>query len=210
MAEAVPGGFSAVYPVLRALEEAGRVRRGYFVSGLGGSQFAQPGAVDRLRSLRDPAGEEPPRGVVLAATDPANPYGAALPWPEAAGRAQRAAGLHVAIVDGALAASVARGEKDVTVLLPDEEPARARAGRALASAIARWARLTGRGSIGWGSQDAPLNQGPLAPFLVEAGFLPIGPGFRLQALPAAAAAPPAEGDEPLDVFEGDEAAEVEE
>ena len=83
--EAVDGGFSAVYPVLRALEEAGRIRRGYFVDGLGAAQFALPGAVDRLRALRDQPGEmagEHGRVVhLLAAADPANPYGAAIPWP---------------------------------------------------------------------------------------------------------------------------------
>ena len=80
MAEDPPGGFGAIYPVLKGLEEAGRVRRGYFVAGLGGSQFAHPGALERLRALREPD-PDAPRAVVLAATDPANPYGAALPWP---------------------------------------------------------------------------------------------------------------------------------
>src|SRR5204863_4951111 len=100
LAEGVPGGFAALYPVLRALEEAGRVRRGYFVSGLGGSQFAHPGALERLRALRDSAlgPEEEPPGAVLAATDPANPYGATLPWPKAdGGRLQRSAGVHVVL-----------------------------------------------------------------------------------------------------------------
>jgi ATP-dependent Lhr-like helicase len=205
MAEAPAGGFAGVYPVLKALEEAGRIRRGYFVAGLGGSQFAQPGAVDRLRSVRDPGSEDVPPAVILAATDPANPYGAALPWPEAAGRAQRAAGVHVALVDGQLAAYIQRGEKDLAPVLPDEDPTRTRVARALARACARWARLTGRMSIGWGSQDAPLNQGPLAPHLREAGFLPIGPGFRLQALPGPPATDEGAPDDPLDVFEGGEA-----
>ena len=81
VAEESPGGFAAVYPVLSAFEEAGRCRRGYFVEGLGAAQFAVPGAVDRLRAQpRRPGGAR--RGLVLAATDPANPYGAALPWPE--------------------------------------------------------------------------------------------------------------------------------
>jgi ATP-dependent Lhr-like helicase len=93
MAERLPGGFAGVYPVLKAMEDAGRCRRGYFVDGLGGAQFAVPGAVDRLRSLTDP----PPNPLtqVLAAGDPANPYGAALPWPERAttadGRAKKSA-----------------------------------------------------------------------------------------------------------------------
>ena len=90
MAEGVAGGFSALYPVLKALEEAGRVRRGYFVAGLGGSQFALPGALDRLRAVREAAADDEgaTAAAVLAATDPANPYGGVLPWPvpEAAGR----------------------------------------------------------------------------------------------------------------------------
>ena len=83
VAEGVPGGFGAVYPVLRELEERGRVRRGYFVEGLGGAQFALPGAVDRLRAARRPPGADPDDTavLVLAAVDPAHPYGAALPWP---------------------------------------------------------------------------------------------------------------------------------
>ena len=80
VAERIPGGFAGVYPVLKAMEDAGRCRRGYFVDGLGGAQFAVPGAVDRLRALTDPPSS--PQTQVLAATDPANPYGAALAWPE--------------------------------------------------------------------------------------------------------------------------------
>jgi hypothetical protein len=97
------GRLRAVYPVLKAMEEPGQVRRGYFVAGLGGAQFAAP-------RRRRPA-PRPPRGtawtasrptcVVLAATDPAQPYGAALAWPPTAGRPARAAGAHVVLVDGA-------------------------------------------------------------------------------------------------------------
>ena len=81
LAEGVEGGFAGVYGVLKALEERGQVRRGYFVAGLGAAQFALPGAVDRLRAAREPERRrrEP---LVLAATDPAQPYGAALAWPE--------------------------------------------------------------------------------------------------------------------------------
>ena len=78
--EGITGGFDGVYPVLRAMEEAGRIRRGYFIAGLGGAQFALPGAVDRLRSVREPTDERP---LVLAATDPANPYGITVEWPRA-------------------------------------------------------------------------------------------------------------------------------
>ena len=80
-AEGVAGGFAAVYPVLRALEESGRARRGWFVAGLGAAQFALPGAVDRVRAYRTITADEP-HAIVLAATDPAQPYGAALGWPE--------------------------------------------------------------------------------------------------------------------------------
>ncbi len=79
-AENLPGGFSAVYDVLKAMEDAGRIRRGYFVGGLAATQFALPAAVDLLRSVRDEP--DAPQTVCLAATDPANPYGAILKWPQ--------------------------------------------------------------------------------------------------------------------------------
>nr|MDQ3385181.1 DEAD/DEAH box helicase [Actinomycetota bacterium] len=113
LAEGAEGGFAAVYGVLKALEETGQVRRGYFVAGLGAAQFALPGAADRLRAERAPLpsdGARPPSApVVLAATDPANPFGAALPWPESVGRPARAAGAHVVLVDGQPAAFLERG-----------------------------------------------------------------------------------------------------
>jgi ATP-dependent Lhr-like helicase len=126
-AEGIDGGFSAVYPVLRALEDAGRIRRGYFVDGLGAAQFALAGALDRLRAVRDgadPAGE----GVVhlLAAADPANPYGAALSWPrrgEADRRPyQRAAGAYVVLVDGLAALYLDRGGSSIQVLPAADDP----------------------------------------------------------------------------------------
>ena len=107
-AEGVPGGFSGLYPVFSAMEDAGRVRRGYFIEGLGGSQFALPGAVDRLRSTKTTG------RVLLAAADPANPYGSALPWPEhPAGRPSRRSGAFVVLVDGALTGFVERGGRTV-------------------------------------------------------------------------------------------------
>ncbi|MCC5949362.1 MAG: DEAD/DEAH box helicase [Nitriliruptoraceae bacterium] len=110
--EAVEGGFAAVYPVLKAAEEAGTVRRGYLVAGLGAAQFAHSGAIERLRAQRD---EEPtePSVVRLAATDPAQPYGAALPWPETEGRPARAAGAYVVLVDGSPAALLERGGRSL-------------------------------------------------------------------------------------------------
>ncbi len=177
--EELPGGFSSVYPVLKALEDAGRVRRGYFVAGRGGLQFALPGALDRLRQRREP-GDEDARGVVLAATDPANPYGVALPWPRGLStRLQRAAGAHVVLVAGALAAFLTGNGRDVVPLLPDAEPERASVARAVGEALARWSGATGRPALGWASTGASLAEGPLAPALAGAGFVRSGPGFRL-------------------------------
>jgi ATP-dependent Lhr-like helicase len=110
LGEGIAGGFASVYPVLRAMEEAGRVRRGYFVDGLGAAQFALPGAVDRLRAARDDDGASV---LVLAATDPAQPYGAALPWPrrtdEERLQLQRVPGAYLVLVNGAPALYVERG-----------------------------------------------------------------------------------------------------
>ena len=105
LAEGVVGGYAGVYSVLKVLEERGQVRRGYFIAGLGAAQFALPGAVDRLRSVREvpdpelhPADVAPP--IAVAATDPAQPYGAALPWPESSGRPARSAGATVVLRNG--------------------------------------------------------------------------------------------------------------
>ena len=194
-AEEVAGGFAAVYPVLRALEEAGHIRRGYFVAGRGGLQFAQAGALERLRSLRE-ADESEPRAAVLAAADPANPYGAALPWPKTDdARLQRAAGTHVVLVNGRLAAAVSRGGREVVPLLPGEEPARSAVARAAARALVLWAERIGHAALGWAAgEGAALAEGPLAPFLAEAGFARSGPGFRLAS--ARATTPP---DDPPDL-----------
>src|SRR5207244_2001915 len=107
----VPGGFAGVYGVLKALEMSGKVRRGYFVAGLGAAQFAVPGAVDRIRTMREPGRADDRAAVVLAATDPAQPYGAAIPWPGEPGRSgrpARQAGAFVVLVDGELAAFLER------------------------------------------------------------------------------------------------------
>ncbi len=125
LGEGIEGGFAGVYPVLKALEERGSVRRGYFVAGLGAAQFALPGAVDRLRSVRerrsgDALGGGDGRGgpevddvVVLAATDPAQPFGAALPWPPTDGRPSRTAGALVVLVDGEAAVLLDRGGRSL-------------------------------------------------------------------------------------------------
>ena len=178
-----------MYDVLKALEDAGRVRRGYFVGGVGATQFALPAALDLLRSLRDPPDE--PEVVTLAATDPANPYGTTLKWPSfarasasaepAAGQDSaiereagrfptRTVGALVVIVNGALAAYIPRGAREIVAYLPDDEPGRSTTGRALARALAHLARDEHRGLFiaGINGHDPALH--PLAPFLIEAGF----------------------------------------
>ncbi|MDQ3107122.1 MAG: hypothetical protein M3Q68_04880, partial [Actinomycetota bacterium] len=123
--EGIAGGYASVYPVLRAMEDAGRIRRGYFVTGLGGAQFALPGAVDRLRQYRDLAAERlgtGPSAVVLAATDPANPFGVALPWPEVVGdvggRPARTAGSYVVLLDGRGSLFIERRVRGLVALRP--------------------------------------------------------------------------------------------
>jgi ATP-dependent Lhr-like helicase len=159
LSEGYPGGFSALYPVFSHLEETGRVRRGYFVEGLGGSQFALPGAVDRLRS-------EPPRELtVLAATDPANPYGAALPWPEIEeGRLARDAGAYVLLWEGDLVGYLDRGRRHLTVLAEDMS-VYGNLGRGLSQIAARHRRTTVNTVNG---RPAPAS--PIAPALAEWGF----------------------------------------
>jgi ATP-dependent Lhr-like helicase len=115
LAEGAPGGFAGVYGVLKALEGSGKLRRGYFVAGLGAAQFALPGAVDALRHLR-----EDPAPIALAAADPAQPYGAALPWPASPGRPSRAAGAYVVLVGGDLGAYLERGARTLTTFPPAE------------------------------------------------------------------------------------------
>jgi ATP-dependent helicase Lhr and Lhr-like helicase len=135
--EDVAGGFSAVYPVLQAMEEGGRARRGYFVEHLGGAQFAVPGAVDRLRSTRP---DDEPATLVLAATDPANPYGAALAWPETAGESghapRRAAGALVVLADGEPTVYLERGGRSALTFTGDGERLDA-AAAALARSVER-------------------------------------------------------------------------
>ncbi|HMC75786.1 MAG TPA: helicase-related protein, partial [Vicinamibacterales bacterium] len=199
-AEGISGGFGAVYDVLKALEDAGRVRRGYFV-GVGATQFALPPALELLRTLRDLPDE--PETLVVAATDTANPYGTTLKWPalakatagpapplaapeeDAGGRAPtRTVGALVILVNGALAAYVPRGGRQLTVYLPEDEPARSTAGRALARALARLARDERRGGLLLAEINGrdPVEH-PLAPFLIEAGFNPSAMGFQMRRPP---------------------------
>jgi len=177
--EQLPGGFSALYPVLRRLEETGRIRRGYFVAGLGAAQFAQPGAVDLLRHARDPGDSEVT--TTLSSTDPANPYGILIPWPME--KAMRVAGARVVMVNGQLAAWIGRGDRQLVVSLPAEEPERSRAGRALARELIRIATEAPEGRRGWLIEDIngqPAATDPSSPFLIEHGFAATSMGLQLR------------------------------
>jgi len=199
-AERPPGGFAAVYQVLRAFEESGRCRRGYFVEGLGGAQFALPGAVDRMRSTstspalpdtapapgpwsaRKPerAGEGGRRAVVLAAADPANPYGAALPWPahpgEVSHKPGRKAGSLVVLVDGHLVLYVERGGKSLLSFSGDDRLQGAVDALALAVRDGALGKLTVERADGTAVNDSPLGAA-----LEAAGFHPTPRGLRLRA-----------------------------
>lgn len=163
--EGVPGGFAAIYPVLRAMEEAGRIRRGYFVAGLGGAQFALPGAVDRLRSGRAEVTGRP-GALVLAATDPANPLGVTLPWPTPGAR--RVAGAFVVLVAGTPSLYVERGGKALVALRPYGAGWEGQAVEAL-GALVSGGRLA---RVGVERVDPEL-----ADALREAGFVPTPKGL---------------------------------
>ncbi len=191
--EGVAGGFSTVYEVLRTLDERGRVRRGYFATGIGALQFARPAALDLLRSLRgQPEHDEI---VVLAATDPANPYGTLLAWPGEASTPEgrtptRTVGARVVLVNGALGAWLGRNGRPLLVCLPENEPDRSRVGRAVAHVLGQLA-LEGEGRHGGllvtEVNGQPVAGHPLADWLVEAGFARSPLGF-LRRRPSAATA----------------------
>ena len=164
LAEGVPGGFSTLYAELGNLELLGTARRGYFVEGLGGAQFALPGAVERLRSLPEPDGSF----TVLAATDPANPYGASLPWPKLEGgrKPGRTPGAHLLLRDGEPEVFVERGGRGLLRLrrMPEEElgvAMRALADAVVAGQLPKLAieKLDGEAVIGSGHEDALLGAG---------------------------------------------------
>ena len=163
LGEGAVGGFAGVYPVLKALEERGHVRRGYFVAGLGAAQFALPGAVDRLRAERDPDPGEP---LVLAATDPAQPYGASLRWPVSVGRPARAAGAFVVLVEGAPLVYLERGARSlVTFSGAAADPRWAAALRSLVTS-GRLRRI----EIAKVDGSPVRESGPVVEALVAAGF----------------------------------------
>ncbi|MEU2133281.1 DEAD/DEAH box helicase [Streptomyces sp. NPDC018352] len=186
-AEGVEGGFSATYRILSAFEDNGQARRGYVVEGLGAAQFAMDGAVDRLRATstaRDRT--EPgatPHALVLAAADPANAYGAALPWPEppdgAGHKPGRKAGALVVLVDGELAMYMERGGKTLLAWpTGPDDPALLAAAGALAAA----ARAGALGTVTVErTNGAPSLTSPLGRTLEAAGFLATPRGLRLRA-----------------------------
>ncbi len=168
--EGVRGGYGAVYSELRALETLGICRRGYFVEGLGGAQFALPGAVERLRELRSSArGDGEPEALVLAAADPAQPYGAALPWPRRSGaRAARVAGAWVVLLDGEAVLFVERGGRS---LVPLREPEDEWLRPALAALVAH-VRAGGAKRLAVERFDgSPVVETEAMALLVDAGFL---------------------------------------
>jgi ATP-dependent Lhr-like helicase len=186
MSERTPGGFAAVYRVLSAFEEAGRCRRGYFVDSLGAAQFGVTGAVDRLRSVAsdsDRGDREDRQTLVLAATDPANPFGAALPWPDravdaasAGHRPGRKAGAIVVLVDGALALYVERGGRTLLSFSSDNDRIQP-AVDALALAVRDGA--LGRLTVERADGEHILGS-PLSAALESAGFYATPRGLRLR------------------------------
>ena len=183
-AEGVPGGFAGLYPVLRAMEESGRVRRGYFVAGMGAAQFARPAAVDRLRAVRDAPGNGPRSDgevLVLAATDPANVYGASLPWPVKG--PTRVPGAYVVLASGGRAlAYLERGGRGLVALAEPDGTWEEAVVATLAGLVRnrRWPRLvlqrypepleavllaegftpSPRGLVHYGASPAPVSTAP--------------------------------------------------
>jgi ATP-dependent Lhr-like helicase len=164
LAEGVPGGFSTLYAELGNLELLGTARRGYFVEGLGGAQFALPGAVERLRSLPEADGSH----LVLAATDPANPYGASLPWPKLEGgrKPGRTPGAHLLLRDGEPEVFIERGGRGILRLRQMDEAELGAAMAALAEAVTDGKlpklaieKLDGEAVIGSGHEEALIGAG---------------------------------------------------
>jgi ATP-dependent Lhr-like helicase len=166
-AEGIPGGYGAVYGELKALEVLGLCRRGYFVEGLGGAQFALPGAVERLRELRPREGADA-EALVLAAADPAQPYGGALPWPErSAGRAARVAGAHLVLLGGEAVLFVERGGRS---LLPLRDPDDSWLRPALEALVAHVRRREIKRLAVERFDGEPVVSSEVMPLLLEAGF----------------------------------------
>ncbi len=209
-AENVPGGFSAVYDVLKALEDSGRVRRGYFVAGLGAAQFALPAAVDLLRRLRTEPNDEKPEFVQLAAADPANPYGSVLRWPDlpamdddvetAPRMLTRAAYAEVILRNGELVAWMRRNNPNLLVFLPAEEPERSQVAAGLAHFLCargqqRMARSGHQGMLITTINGQPVAAHGMARFLMDAGFYAGPLGMHLRRIPMALAQHEPQGEE---------------
>ena len=189
IAENIPRGFNTIYPALKTMEESGWVRRGMFVAGMGAAQFAAPSAVDMLRTLRaEPA---VPETVFLAASDPANPYGALLPWPRNDGEEGEAAhhgmsrtsGAGVVLVNGNFAAFLRRRNPALQVFLPESEPERSQVAHELSKKLAELAiRWQGRrsGLLIGEINGAPAREHFSARFLAEAGFVNTALGFQMR------------------------------
>jgi ATP-dependent Lhr-like helicase len=190
IAENIPGGYGTVYPALKVMEESGWIRRGMFVAGMGAAQFGSPAAVDMLRGLR--ANASPPDVVYLVAADPANPFGALLPWsrweaesaePAARHAMARVSGAGVILINGTLAAFLRRRNPSLRVFLPDAQPERSAFARYLAKKLAELAirRQTNRSGLLIGKiNDAPAREHLLAPYLQEAGFVDTALGFQMR------------------------------
>jgi ATP-dependent Lhr-like helicase len=180
-AEGVTGGFAAIYEILKAMEDQGRVRRGYFVEGRGGAQFALPGADERLRAYRETTDADGAPLLLLAATDPANAWGALVDWPSSEhgdARPQRAAGAVVVLDEGALLGWMGRGEHPVLTFLPAGEPQRSRSARRLALALGSLADRPERRALLVSTLDGvPAARSPLASYFLEAGFSPSAQGL---------------------------------
>jgi ATP-dependent Lhr-like helicase len=193
--ENLPGGFTAIYEVLKALEAQGRVRRGYFIAGLGGAQFAQPAAVELLRSFRS-ANPEKPELVALAATDPASPWGSILRWPEPEDpdtSLSRSVGATVILRNGNLVAYLRRNNPAIQVFLPADEPDRSVTARDLGGFLFQMAqellqnpRTRHHGGLlidTVGGQ--PAYRHFLSRFLEEAGFQASPRGYQVRFIPPA-------------------------
>ena len=173
LAEGVPGGFAALYPALADLETLGACRRGYFLEGLGGAQFAMPGAVERLRDLRDAPPDEGPHAIVLGAADPAQPYGAAVPWPRREGAARspsRVFGGQVVLVDGAPVLYLERGGRSLLTFPAGDRLDALERGL---SALAGWITSDRRRRVSVERVNGePVFESPLERPLADAGFQP--------------------------------------
>jgi len=183
-AENLPGGFAAVYDVLKAMEENGRARRGYFVAGTGAMQFSLPSVPDLLRTLRH--APDPPEVATLAATDPANPYGAALRWPGSGAvivrGPARSTGAHVVLVNGAAAAWIGRGAHQLHVWLPDDEPERSVFARSIVGELEKLQSAPGapREMVVQEINGVAARRHPFGRVLEEAGCTPVPEGYRLR------------------------------